>query len=385
VRKFLIVGAVLASLLAVGAGARAADAASVPQRNLLGVACPGVKDCIAVGNDSNGFPVAESWNGTKWTDVAVGLPKGSGGGGLQAVSCMSTKNCVAVGYAYTAAGPGVALAESWNGKAWTLRPLQSTVGILSGLSCTSVNCVAVGGYSASGDNNALADFWNGSKWTAVRKLPAPKGSTSLDIIGISCPKLASCVAVGSSWAKTSYPVAETWSHNRWAVTTMPRPKGVGDGNADAISCVSPTTCYAVASTLITDKNPVSFAESWNGRGWTATLLSAPGKIPHLSGLSCRSSKSCLAVGEYGGYVYVDSGRAYAESWNGKTWTTVKVPTPAHGSGSTAGSQLNGDSCLPGLSNAGCMAVGSAGATGEGGYGFSAIWTPPAKWRFYAAA
>jgi hypothetical protein len=384
VRKFLILGAVLASLLAVGTGARTADAASVPQRNLIAVACPGVKDCIAVGYDSNGFPVAETWNGTKWTDVAVGLPKGSGGGGLQAVSCMSTKNCEAVGFAYTEAGPSVGLAESWNGKAWTLRPLQSTVGILSGLSCTSVNCVAVGGYSTSGDDNALADFWNGSKWTAVLKLPVPKGSTSLIIAGISCPKPTSCVAAGSSWAKTSYPVAETWSHNKWTVTTLPRPKGVGDGNVDAISCVSPTTCYAVASTLIDDKKPVSFAESWNGRAWTATLLSAPGKIPHLNGLSCRSAKSCLAVGEYGGYVYVDSGKAYAESWNGKTWTTVKVPTPPHGSGSTAGSQLNSDSCLPGLSKE-CMAVGSAGATGAGGYGFSGMWTPPAKWRLYAAA
>jgi hypothetical protein len=70
---------------------------------LLGVACAGAAECIAVGDWStsyNGTPsstLGERWNGTAWRVQSTPNPKGSTFSSLRGVECASTGACVAVG------------------------------------------------------------------------------------------------------------------------------------------------------------------------------------------------------------------------------------------------------------------------------------------------
>src|SRR5271165_775181 len=83
---------------------------------------------------------------------------------LSAVSCVSTKNCTAVG-----SSGSQLLAEAWNGKSWKTesapRPPGATSAALRGVSCASVRaCVAVGTLFKKGVVETLADAWNGKTW-----------------------------------------------------------------------------------------------------------------------------------------------------------------------------------------------------------------------------
>ena len=57
---------------------------------------------------------------------------------LTGVACTSTRACVAVGSYYYGAGPSLALAVRWNGRAWQAEPTPSRGNSqLSGVSCAS--------------------------------------------------------------------------------------------------------------------------------------------------------------------------------------------------------------------------------------------------------
>ena len=68
-------------------------------------------------------------------------------GDLGAVSCVSAKSCRAVG-SYSVGGPDRTLAESWNGRVWSLTSSASPASNFNefdGVSCTgATNCTAVG-------------------------------------------------------------------------------------------------------------------------------------------------------------------------------------------------------------------------------------------------
>src|SRR5690348_13351590 len=65
------------------------------------------------------------------------------------VSCPAVDSCMAVGTYTTPSGPGVNLAEQWNGHSWRVLPIPNPPGAavsnLLGVSCTSPSaCTAVG-------------------------------------------------------------------------------------------------------------------------------------------------------------------------------------------------------------------------------------------------
>ena len=68
------------------------------------------------------------------------------------------------------------------------------------------------------------------------------------------------------------------------------------------------------------------AEAWNGTKWrilnTKTPLGSTGDV--LRGVSCSSSTSCMAVGDYIG---PSTFLTLAEVWNGTKWAIKKTPNP----------------------------------------------------------
>jgi hypothetical protein len=320
----------------------------------VGIACPTANDCIAVGPEvaaSDEEPtLAEQWTGSKWYVDA--MPELATYASLTAVSCAAVDTCVAVGW--EGASP---LAESFNGSTWTVEstpePASSTNASLSGLSCRSAtSCIAVGSYStSSGGPFGLAETWNGSSWK-VMKPPAPSGSTTNQLVSVSCPTASRCIAVGSSsdGSNDATALAEEWNGTSWSIQQMPRE--VEDQMTLHVSCGSASECVATGSLFGSD-GYVLGGYVWNGTKWTTSPVIAPEWTvgSGFDGVSCPSAKNCVAVGFNGD-------GALDESWNGSVWT---MGSPGEPDG-TLGGSLTAVSCSSADS---CMAVGVRGA--DSGY------------------
>jgi hypothetical protein len=383
-----------AAHVAAPASASTSSTSASPEHPLFEVSCVSSKYCVAVGYDEkadggDGGPIAETWNGRAWAVTAVKLPPGTSGGALFAVSCKSQKSCVAVGDFFLKNDNTGSLAESWNGKTWTAArppaPAGTTTAALSGVSCvTSADCVATGTYTRSnGATAGLAESWNGGKWTDVSvKLPAGSGGGVLD--GVSCASSKRCVAVGS-YANAKFDtvaLAESWNGRTWATSNAPAPAGATSAALQSVSCTTSADCVAVGWYTKAGGGSLGLAESWNGRKWTEAPLPRPGGSGALFSLSCVSSKYCLAVGN-GGAPGASEGTPDSYVWNGKSWSFTRVPVPPKGGGSAANSSLQGAACL---SATNCVAVGELdlGNGEQYQYGFSGFWNGK-TWHLTATA
>jgi len=205
---------------------------------------------------------------------------------------------------------------------------------LYGVSCPSANdCVAVGinENAETSGGGALIQSWTGKTWTSVAP-KAPKGALSTDLLGVSCATAKSCVAVGLylNSGGVAVPLAETWNGKTWTPGTPARPKGSTGGQLDNVSCRTAKSCVAVGF-IDADFNDgghtgKAAATAWNGRSWTAATVAAPGKgkASLFNEVSCPAAAACRAVGQLGPY-NSDEGSGLAGFWNGKGWGLRTTP------------------------------------------------------------
>jgi hypothetical protein len=366
-----------------------APSAAATARELSGVSCPAVKECVAVGfdqsaNGGNGGPLAETWNGKTWKAVTLPLPAAGVSGELSGVSCPTTKECVAVGQ-YS----GGLLAETWNGKAWApkglLRPKGAGGGFLQGVSCaTAKSCVAVGIAGFTSFSEAVSETWNGSAWASAA-VPVPPGSLDADLDGVSCTSAKSCIAVGAAGNSSSGLLADSWNGKAWKVLPVPTPAVAGTAPTfTGISCTSTANCVAVGSSSALNGPPGplnGFAEQWNGKKWSGLKITWPKGTAnsYLMGVSCAKAGNCVTAGGENINLRAvgHTGKAAAAFWNGKTWTAAKLP--ALRSGRT--SLFNGVSCP---STTECVAVGQYGPVKTtSGAGWAGFWNGK-SWKQAAA-
>ena len=355
--------------------ATAAPAYSV---GLSSVACTSGRDCFGAAyvsysnSDANTPPLVETRNGEKWTLGTAPLPAGGQDGNFNAVTCPSASECVAVGRYFTATSAAIPLAEIWHGKAWAPVTVPAGAAALKdGLELTAVSCSSAANCAVIGISYAtytpVAYNWNGKRFTQVTLPPAAKG-VSFSIGGLSCPSASRCVAVGGYSGNTGW-LAETWNGKTWTPVKLSSVHATGAA-LEAVSCVTATQCFAVGN-YRTATGYRSYADVLTGSTWKAVPLTPAAKgDEYLDGLSCTSATDCLATGATEAKVpYELSGIAYAEAWNGKTWSVEKVPSlpGAKGPGTAEGSSLDSVSCV---SSSYCLAVGTAGATARG---VSAVW------------
>jgi hypothetical protein len=149
--------------------------------------------------------------------------------------------------------------------------------------------------------------------------------------------------------------------------------GQGGSGLSGVSCISPRSCVAVGfyggahgvtvGTLI---------ESWNGSSWK--IVASPNSATPYSSLaavSCLSSTLCTAVGSDGPNV----NDALVESWNGTSWKIV--PGPNKG---TYDNALRSVSCV---SVSFCAAVGNYSDTGQPERTLVELWNGR-NWRVVAS-
>lgn len=187
---------------------------------------------------------------------------------------------------------------------------------------------------ASRQSKTLAERWDGRTWTVVAS-PSPStahcgtcaGEIENYLSAVSCPTRKFCVAVGA-YVTAPGPnqqvgplgtLAEVWDGHTWTVSPSPTP-----GTYDVltgVSCTSRRSCVAVGST----EGPTqveTLIERWDGHTWTVDPSPNPGTFRnHLLAVSCASRSACMAVGESGNF----PGPPLVERWDGHTWTALPSP------------------------------------------------------------
>src|SRR4051812_24802564 len=170
------------------------------------VSCATAAYCVAVGKLAEGFaprPLIETFDGSRWS-ITPNANKGYEGF-LSSVSCPRIDFCVAVGNtnAVTLGNRSRPIIEMWNGRRWSLAPAVDLGAFggttkLNSVSCTSATfCLAVGsgthGVALLGPGLALAEKWDGREWSLTQSVVV---SLNQEYDGVSCVELTFCVAVG---------------------------------------------------------------------------------------------------------------------------------------------------------------------------------------------
>jgi hypothetical protein len=258
--------------------------------------------------------------------------------GLSAVSCPSAKACTAVGALYRntlalSFFSGVPVAERWNGRRWSLQRMPDVPnGQSNGLSvsCPSLSeCSVVGSVTISPSGSyprvsvPLVERWSHGTWS-IQRIPRPRGVSLREVhLGdVSCGAPTTCMAVGSSGVR-GVPLAERWNGKAWAVERL---AGNVQGALTSVSCMSKRACIAVGY-----NGNRAYAEEWTGSRWSHALM--PGRSyltddgGSVSGLSCASLAACMAVGSWA--TSCPSARlaradclsgALVWRWNGSQWS-----------------------------------------------------------------
>jgi hypothetical protein len=282
---------------------------------LRGVSCSAGADCWAVGaaffGSTRQEPIAEHWNGGKWSLTVLPEPARLAADSVVGVWCLSATRCWAVGLAGRRVGPSSQpLAEHWTGKRWSVVPTRpsGSSSNLFGVYCRrDTDCWAVGG----GPVNGLAEHWNGLRWSVVATPSVAGGLT-----GVWCPG-TDCFGTGTGGFPSA--IAERWNGKKWSRTaTAPLPMGTISG-LPGVSCATSVNCFAVGFA-----NSQTLIEQWRGSKWVRVKSPNPaGAQVGLSGVFCLSSRECWAVGVS---IQQDGTNiSLAEHWNGQGWSIVRTP------------------------------------------------------------
>jgi hypothetical protein len=248
-----------------------------------------------------------------------------------------------------------------------------TAFIISGkLSCGTPNfCLAIGDLNKSGKLTQVVVAWNGTAWRSVA-VPTPKPTIALvNLAAVSCKSATACVLVGGyltlAGAGAERPYALTWNGKSLTPTAAPLvPKNGGFASLTGVSCITVRSCVAVGDSRA-GAGPL-MVETWNGAKWTLQTASIPGgaRSAYPGAVSCHFVTFCIVAGES----YSSNPGAPAmllARWNSKVLTAMKPAVPAGAANVT----LNDVSCP---STTFCAVAGfSTNRSGTSSFGFSEMW------------
>jgi hypothetical protein len=237
------------------------------------VTCPATRACIAVGSLNPGDPrygarpFSESWNGSRWQvrkmpDLAQAAGLDSGFSGL---ACENTTSCWAVGAEAARGNGSKSVSEHWNGRTWAIIPVPvpSRFSSLSGISCSSTQCTAVG----EEDYEPLIEKLHEYRWKPVaeKQIFAPSGT---DLSSVWCQRTSPCLAVGEIASNTDDDIGGGTSEpltlarggqGRWTLKRSPRFVASTQPGFSDVVCLQNGRCLASGNLIPNTDALVSYA------------------------------------------------------------------------------------------------------------------------------
>jgi hypothetical protein len=330
--------------------------------SLNAVSCSSASDCVAVGTDAGKAQDGAIWTsnngGSTWTEDVVG----NASTGPDSVSCSSSSDCVAVG----GANPGQG--DDWvttdGGTTWTEHVVpsadttQPTVGGFTDVSCVSAHVCVAAGADSYGNGASWMTTDGGAKWTQ-RPVPDTSNSTASNggPVAISCSTNNFCVTVGTNNNGDS--VAWTsLNSGQWNQQPIPGAEAP-NGDVQDISCAPVSDCVAVGEDGTGNGNPAVWTTSNEGSAWTEqTVPNSGGSNSYLRWVSCPSTTVCVAVGND-----TNDEDAWSTADGGTSWTEQPIPDIDTSNGT--------------LSDISCGSASQCVAIGTDSSGAASAWVGPA--------
>jgi hypothetical protein len=282
------------------------------------------------GGGSTTTTIPSGGGGTQ-SGGAVSTGAVAGGGTLDAISCPTASDCIAVGYNasyHSIWTEGTLSGTTWSWTTEATIPSDSTgVGLLLAISCpTSTTCIATGG--SAGGSTGLGIYTIGTlsggswTWTSERDLVSDANGGGV-LFSIDCVSTTECVAGGDDYkwrgvATSVNLVNGTWT---WNKETMVASDANGGGRLLAMNCPSSTQCIAVGDDDIGDSSFTAGTKSGGVWTWTRDRVVPADNTGYgeLDGVACPSTVLCIAVGYDNSQQGVDSiGTNVGGTWS---WTT----------------------------------------------------------------
>jgi hypothetical protein len=202
--------------------------------------------------------------------------------------------------------------------------------IFWGVSCTrATNCWAVGSYVTDrheDDTAALIEQWNGSTWSIVA---SRNQFDSTVLYHVSCASATSCLAVGGYVSDaTGYAYTEHWDGTTWSPVFSRHIVASESSELGGVSCATTLSCVAVGNYAleVPTSTTQNLADVWTA---PATLVQDLPVNPsttvdsQLISDDCPRASTCVAVGDE--VFTANHVKTLAETWNGSTWSIMPTP------------------------------------------------------------
>lgn len=346
-----------------------------------------------IDSDGNNQGLIDTLSAGTWSFTEAPLPADAlttgQGASLHSLSCPVAGSCVAVGTYQNALG-SQGLIETLGDGVWTPTTMPAPADSVfpsepnatrGDVSCAAVgSCVAVWGYENTvGTLGDVIETLSQGTWTPLdAPLPANADPDMLqsDLVDLTCPAPGSCVAVGTyninpygPYGLSAEGLIETLSGGTWTPTEAAVPSSVSADAATSledVSCPSTGSCVAIGDFGNPESPSQGFIDALSGGTWTPTEAPLPANASRqydvapvsLSDLACPAVGSCVVVGDYTDLTY--EGQGLVEALSGGTWTPTEAPLPANASTLRFPVSLAAVTC-PAVGS--CVAVGVYGTAG----------------------
>ncbi len=312
--------------------------------------CTSSTFCVAGGVYHDSYNLQQSfvsvYNGTDWADheIASSLSKGSNGGAngdsSLHLTCRSSTFCVAYGRYLDLSNVLQAFVSVYNGTNWSDQELAGSLNVgvnganTANVTCHSVTfCVASGWYrDAANVLQTFTSVYNGSTWSTQELASSlSKGTNGASISNVTCHSSKFCIAYGSYSDVSNRPQifvsiynGSTWSDNQIASSLS---QGVAGSTLAGVTCRSSKFCVAYGDYADVANDTQAFVAVYNGSNWSnqelASILNLHGAA-EVDSVFCTSSTFCTASGSY--HDGSSTRRAFASIYNGSTWSDQAIAT-----------------------------------------------------------
>jgi hypothetical protein len=155
--------------------------------------------------------------------------------------------------------------------------------------------------------------------------------------------------------------------SKWVPVGVQTPSGrFSSYSFGSTSCISSTSCFSASTGITSAEVEDVFVEHWNGKSWSTMKLPSIGQAAAI-GTTCLSAADCWFVGA--GFSKGYPTHAIILHWNGKKWRVSPSPSIK------TASALNGIACY----SSGCFSTGVECVKGTACFSLNGtFWTAPVR-------
>lgn len=325
----------LTAIPAAGEAAPASPNARTDFVKLNAVSASSPTDAWAVGftqpSGEHTQGLTRHWDGTRWKTIPSAQPMDYNF--TWGVAAISPTDAWAVGE-----GIGQAMIlpfiEHWDGTRWTVKhfPDGPGIGKLTAVAADGSDNVWMVG--TRNDDvfqypRPLLAHWNGTRIQRVR-IPHLDKARNVELSGVSVNGPDDVWVVGTHGRRgaTNLPFMEHFDGTSWHIVSGDPAQG-SIADLSGVDAASSTDAWSVGWYVPEGQSEIAaYAQHWDGTTWTQSPVPTPGYASLLTSVSVVAPDDVWAVGSWRSAIQQATDHPFVIHWDGTSWSTVRAPRGA---------------------------------------------------------